>query len=137
MLSVENARDTILSHLQPLPPEKVSLEEALGRYLAEDIVSSIDIPASNNSAMDGYALRCKDIKSAGTTLTVTSVLPAGSVLEKALESGQAVKIMTGAPIPKGADAVVKREDTIETQGRVTIQKVPKKHENIRFHGEDI
>ena len=137
MLSIESARDTILSHLQPLPPEKVSLEEALGRYLAEDIVSSIDIPASNNSAMDGYALRCKDIKSAGTTLPVTSVLPAGSVLEKALESGQAVKIMTGAPIPKGADAVVKREDTIEIQGRVTIQKVPKKHEHIRFHGEDI
>jgi molybdopterin molybdotransferase len=137
MLSVEKARDTILSHLKTLPPEKVSLENALGRYLAEDIVSSIEIPASNNSAMDGYAVRCEDISSAGTTLTISSVLPAGAVPERPLEKGQAVKIMTGATIPAGADAVVKREDTKETQGSVTIQNVPKRHEHIRFRGEDI
>lgn len=137
MASVENAREIILSHLRVLPHEKVSLENALGRYLAEDIISTMDIPPSDNSAMDGYAVRLEDVSSPGTTLLIASVLPAGAIADKALEKGQAIKIMTGAPTPPGTDAVVKREDTIEEGHSVTIRMVPKRYENIRFHGEDI
>ncbi len=137
MLSIEKAREVILAHIKALPAERVSLERSLGRYLAEDIVSALAIPPCDNSAMDGYAVRTEDIKAQGVTLTVTSVLPAGASALKAIGQGQAAKIMTGAPVPQGADAVVKREDTIEEQGSVTINAVPKKNENIRFKGEDI
>lgn len=137
MPSVEKAREIILSYIQTLPQEKVSLEKALGRYLAEDIVSPLEIPSTDNSAMDGYAVRLDDVSSPGATLVIASVLPAGYIPDHALEKGQAIKIMTGAPIPPGAEAVVKREDTTEGAATVTINKVPKKHENIRFRGEDI
>jgi molybdopterin molybdotransferase len=127
----------ILSRMTIMPPEMVPLVDVLGRYLARDIVSSMDIPALDNSAMDGYAVRREDIPSPGTSLEVSSVLPAGTLAGSPVNPGQAVKIMTGAPIPPGADAVVKREDTTESDGMVTIHAVPGLHENIRFHGEDI
>jgi molybdopterin molybdotransferase len=137
MPSVEKAREIILSRLKVMPFEKIYLEKALGRYLVRDIISSVDIPSVDNSAMDGYAVRCEDILSIPITLTVSSILPAGAVPERSVEKGEAVKIMTGAPIPAGADAVVKREDTSESQGQVTIHAKPSLHENIRFYGEDI
>ena len=137
MIPVEKAREMILNRVPVLPAERVSLESALGRYLAEDIISSLDIPPFDNSAMDGYALRCGDVKDLGVSLEIVSILPAGVVPVQAIGHGQAAKIMTGAPIPEGADAVIRREDTVEGKDHVRINKVPEKHENIRFRGEDI
>ena len=137
MLSVEKAREIILSKVPELPSERVSLENALGRYLAQDIISSLAIPPCDNSAMDGYALRTDDVKAIGITLKISSILPADAGPGHLVAKGQAAKIMTGAPIPQGADAVVRREDTKEEERTVTINKVPKKNENIRFKGEDI
>jgi len=137
MIPVEKAREIILSAMPVLPAERVPIHDALGRFLAEDIISTLHIPPFDNSAMDGYAVRTADVSSAGTTLEVSEVVPAGAFPCRPLEPGRAVKIMTGAPIPQGADAVVRREDTVEAKGRVRIQKVPDRHENIRFQGEDI
>lgn len=137
MPSIEHAREMILSRMTIMPSETVSLEESLGRYLTRDIVSSMDIPSLDNSAMDGYAVCREDIPSPGTCLRVSSVLPAGTLAGSPLNRGEAVKIMTGAPVPEGADAVVKREDTTESEGQVIIHAVPGYHENIRFRGEDI
>lgn len=137
MITIEKARETIVSRISPLPSEKISLEQALGRYLAEDIVSQVDIPSWNNSAMDGYAVRVTDIPHAGVRLGIAYEIPAGSLPQGPFPEGSAVKIMTGAPVPPGADAVVKREDTIESEGAVTVNIVPKKSDHIRFAGEDI
>lgn len=137
MIPVEEARDIILSHIDRLPKEKVVLDSVLGRYLAEDIVSNRDIPPWDNSAMDGYALHHGDIKSPKTRLRVVYDLPAGLSPQGSVESGEAVRIMTGAPIPPGLDAVVKREDTIESPDEVVVLKIPQRGENIRYKGEDI
>jgi len=137
MVSVEQAREIILSHITPLAAEKVSIEQALGRYLAEDIVSGVDIPSWNNSAMDGYALRVSDVPRAGTRLDIAYELPAGEPPKGPFGKGSVVKIMTGAPVPPEADAVVKREDTEELDGSVIIHTVPGKDDHIRFAGEDI
>ncbi len=137
MIPVEKAREIILSTMPVLPAERVPLHDALGRYLAEDIISTLHIPPYDNSAMDGYAVRTADVTTPGTTLAVSEVVPAGSFPRQPLEPGLAVKIMTGAPIPQGADAVVRREDTEEEKDRVRIKTVPDRHENIRFRGEDI
>lgn len=137
MITVEQARELILNRISPLNAEKVFIEQALDRYLAEDIVSARDIPPWDNSAMDGYAVHEADIKEAESRLEIAYEIPAGGVPQGPFGKGQAVKIMTGAPVPPGADAVIKREDTLELEGAVVIRKVPKKNENVRFMGEDI
>ncbi|MBN1637023.1 MAG: molybdopterin molybdotransferase MoeA [Deltaproteobacteria bacterium] len=137
MITVEDARKTILSHIEPLAPEKMYILDALGRYLAEDVHSPIAIPQVNNSAMDGYAVRSDDIVNPETKLTVIYDLPAGTLPKGPVGSNQAVRIMTGAPVPPGADAVVMRENTEESAHEVIIKTIPKKHEHIRFMGEDI
>ncbi len=136
MISVEEARKTILSKINVLPAEKVFITEATGRCLAEDIISEVDVPPWDNSAMDGYAVSIKDIESVPARIHVSQDIPAGAIPLK-LETGTSAKIMTGAPVPEGADAVVMREDTEETQEWVVIRKKPGKNENIRFRGEDI
>ena len=137
MLPVEKAREIILSQIRPVPAEKVMITEMLGRFLAEDIVSGIDIPPGDNSAMDGYAIKRDDITGEDTNLKIAYTLAAGNVPRSTLTHGEAVRIMTGALIPPGADTVVKREDTIESNDTVVINKIPAKGENIRFAGEDI
>lgn len=137
MITVEQARDIIVSRITPLPAEKIALDQAVGRYLAEDIVSGMDIPPWDNSAMDGYAVRIQDVPREGVRLNVSYEIPAGSLPQGPLGEGRAVKIMTGAPVPPGTDAVVKREDTGEYGDSVVIRTVPRKHANIRFAGEDI
>jgi molybdopterin molybdotransferase len=136
MLSVEEARKAILATIEVLPPEKVFINEAEGRYLAKDVISTIDIPPWDNSAMDGYAVNIKDIVSVPIRLPVSQDIPAGATPLR-LKKGTAAKIMTGAPLPGGADAVVKREDTEEMPDQVIIKKKPGKNDNIRFKGEDI
>lgn len=137
MIPIEKAREIILNRMPVLPAERVPLDAALGRYLAEDVISTLDIPSFNNSAMDGYAVRSADIGNPGVRLEIASVLPAGVSPGQPIDQGQAAKIMTGAPVPEGADAVVRREDTVEEKDHVRINIVPEKHENIRFRGEDI
>ncbi|MBN2298708.1 MAG: molybdopterin molybdotransferase MoeA [Deltaproteobacteria bacterium] len=137
MISVKQARDIILGSIEALPQQIVYLEDALGRYLATDIVSNFDIPPCDNSAMDGYAVHCADVTEKGRLLKIAYELPAGSSPKGPFEKGASVKIMTGAPIPPGADAVIMREDTSEQAQYVTANKVPKIHQHIRFKGEDI
>lgn len=115
--------------------ETVSLLSSLGRVLAEDIVAPNSVPAADNSAMDGYAVRAADV-SAGVALRISARIPAGTV-GKALVSGTAARIFTGAPIPEGADAIVIQENT-ELQGeQVLLNIAPKKGDHIREAGQDI
>jgi molybdopterin molybdotransferase len=137
MISIEQAREAILKKIVPLQSEKISIEQALGRYLAQDVISARDIPPWDNSAMDGYAVHAADLKEEGTRLRIAYEIPAGSLPQGPFAPGTAVKIMTGAPIPPGADAVVKREDTRESAEEVIVHRIPVKGEHIRGRGEDI
>lgn len=117
MISVEDARARILERFAPTPAEATPLLDALGLVLAEDVRAAFDIPPLANTGMDGYAVRAADTQGATydtpKTLEVIGYLPAGSVYDGAVAEGQAVRIMTGAPIPTGADAVVPFEETDE------------------------
>lgn len=149
MISVEEALAYILKHFKPLEPETVPLLDALDRVLTEDIVSDINVPPFNNSAMDGYAVRADDVANASKdhpiTLRVIGEVAAGYTAQRALEPGTAMRIMTGAPIPPGADAVVRFEETSEgTQAKGTINresvqilKAVKRGDNVRNAGEDV
>jgi molybdopterin molybdotransferase len=121
MLSVDQALQLVLQHAQPLPPRRVQLDEALGLVLAEEIVSDIDSPPHDKSVVDGYALRAADIASPNVHLRVLEEVTAGMLPTLTVESGTATRIMTGAPIPDGADAVVMVEQTEFAEGgRVRI-----------------
>jgi len=141
MISVEEALDKVLSHIQPLGTEKVSLMDALGRVLAEDIHAPRDIPPLDNSGMDGYAVRWEDIVDASqdrsTRLEVIEDLPAGFIAKKEVRKGQAIRIMTGAPIPEGADTVVPVEETKKDGNFVLISKEIVLGDSIRHAGEDV
>ncbi|OGP96348.1 MAG: hypothetical protein A2157_14880 [Deltaproteobacteria bacterium RBG_16_47_11] len=141
MLTVEEALNKILSHVEPLGSEKVSILEALGRIITENINAPRDIPPLDNSAMDGYALRSEDIQSASldnrVRLEVIEDLPAGFISKKMIQRGQAIRIMTGAPIPGGADAVIPVEDTERGDGFALIFNSVPPGENIRKAGEDV
>ncbi len=151
MISVEEARARILAFIARLEPEPTPVLDALGQALAEDVVAGFDIPPLDNTAMDGYAVRFADTAGASEanprTLTVIADLAAGYVLETALGEGEAVRIMTGAPIPPGADAIVPFEETDERLrepgqvpvrgGTVGVFKAAAPAANIRRRGEDI
>lgn len=145
MLSVESALKIILDEIGVMGLEKVGILSSLGRVLGEDLPSPRDNPAWDNSAMDGYAVMAIDTRGAGkdnpVTLQVVEDLPAGHVAKRAVEEGEAIRIMTGAPIPEGADAVVMVEETEKTvvSGQlsgVRIFKEVKVGDNIRRKGED-
>jgi len=141
MISVDEALDKILSRVLPLGFEKVSLLDALGRVIAEDIHARRNIPPLDNSAMDGYAVRSEDVRKASqdrpVRLAVIEDLPAGSIPTQTVEKGKAIRIMTGAPIPKGADAVVPVEVTKKEEDFVLIFNGAGLGENIRESGEDV
>jgi molybdopterin molybdotransferase len=141
MISFEEALNNILSHIRPLGLEKVPLLESLGRVIGEDAFAGRDIPPLDNSAMDGYALRFGDIRKASKNspirLEVTGDLPAGYISKKTVGRMQAIRIMTGAPVPKGADSVIPVEDTKKEDGFVLIYKAIPPGENIRKAGEDV
>lgn len=138
MLSYEEALDHLLAAAQPVAESKpVPLSVARGRILAADVVAAVTVPPLDNSAMDGYALRCADVPQAGAALPVAQRIPAGSV-GHALAAGTAARIFTGAPIPAGADAVVMQEFCEHgADGHVIVNQVPKSGQNIRRAGEDI
>jgi molybdopterin molybdotransferase len=114
MLSVQEARERILSHFQKTATEKIPLIACANRVLATDIISDLDFPLFDNSSMDGFAIRAEDSNSASSTmLQVVADIPAGSSPTIILKSGQAARIMTGAQIPQGANAVIPVEDVID------------------------
>ena len=136
MTPAEAAR-LIVSHFQPLPAERRPLRAALDAVLAEDVASEIDLPPWDNSAMDGYAVRSADL-SDGARLAVIETVPAGQFPSKPVGAGQAIRIFTGAPLPQGADTVVRQEDTERsTNGHVTVRNTRDAGKNIRRRGEDI
>ncbi|HOX15171.1 MAG TPA: molybdopterin molybdotransferase MoeA [Smithellaceae bacterium] len=141
MISVEEALQTILAGCRPMGLEKVNILEARGRVIGEDVFAPRDIPSAANSAMDGYAVRSADTKGVSALkpveLKVIETIAAGSAPRKTLQTGQAARIMTGAVVPKGADAVVRREDTEEQGKTVWIKVAAPKGLDIRFPGEDV
>lgn len=144
LLSVDEAVKQILAQIQPLPTEIVHITAAFGRILAEDIYSDLDLPPFPNSSMDGYAIKADDLISLPLTLPVVMDIPAGFFPTQVLQSGQAARIMTGAPMPEGADAVVPVEDTDSVWDvgdaalqTVTIRKGAKRGDNVREIGENI
>ena len=141
MISVDEALNRILTRIPVLGLEKVNIISSLGRVIGEDIVAPRDIPPLDNSAMDGYAVRAADIKRASRdnpiSLKVIEDLPAGALPKSNVRAGQAVRIMTGAPIPGGADAVVMVENTERAGDEVSIFQGVPAGENIRRAGEDV
>ena len=143
-LSTAQHRELIeaLAHSHVLPHDTLPVEECLGRRLAVDVRSLIPLPPFTNSAMDGFAVRREDLAGEGPwTLPVAGDIPAGDTRDNRLEAGQAWRIMTGAPIPAGADTVVKVEQTDHAAGiaqvpeTVEIRVAPKLGENVRVAGE--
>jgi molybdopterin molybdotransferase len=142
MISVEEAQETILSKIGRLGRERVHLANAMGRVLAEDVTAPSPIPPWANSAMDGYAVRAADVVAATredpATLRVVDELAAGFVSAKTVGPGEAIRIMTGAPVPGGADAIVMVESTErEKEGEVRVLAPVPKGESIRLEGEDV
>ncbi len=136
MPSFEEARKIILDHVSPLGAESVPLLDALGRVLAEDLVAPSDFPAWDNSAMDGYAVRAAEAQG-GAPLPVAAYVPAGSAPGEPLAPGTAAKILTGAPLPAGADAVVPFEDAEEQGGAVRALGPVPQGAHVRRRGEDL
>ena len=138
-LKLEDALARILAEVAPVSgTETIPLPEALGRILAADVVSQIDVPAHTNSAMDGYALRGDDLLSdADTRLDVIGVAAAGRPFDGVVAAGKCVRILTGAPLPEGADTVVMQEHCEGTETSVRVLKLPALGANIRRRGQDI
>ena len=146
LLSVEQALDKILGYVDVLEAELVPILDCLGQVLAEDVYSTINIPPLDNSAMDGYAVRAEDTRGATEQaprlLHVIDTVAAGSISEHEVVPGTVVRIMTGAPLPKGADSIVRFEDTDEAQrqgvsGEIGILYEVETGRDIRRAGEDI
>lgn len=152
MISVEEALERILSYVSLLEPEDSPLLDALGQVIADDVRSGMDIPPLDNTAMDGYAVRAADTAGASenspVALRVAGELAAGYVYEGEVAAGEAVRIMTGAPMPRGADSIVPFEETDEPEGRsfgsfskprshVGVLKAALPGANVRRAGEDI
>ncbi len=146
--SVEDAQAEMLRSFAPLEAETVPLMAALGRVLAVDVVADMNVPPFANSAMDGYAVRAADVAGASdaapATLRIAGEVPAGGMTNVPVEHGTAIRIMTGAPVPPGADSVVPFEDTDEAQpdsalaqGMVRVFKTATLGANLRAAGEDV
>jgi len=140
-LGARDAALRILEDVRRQPAFRIPLDDALGLVLAEDVVSPLDIPAWTNSAMDGYAVRADDVRGATAErpvrLQVVEEIPAGRFPTRAIGAGECSRIFTGAPLPEGADSVVRQEDTDEGKAVVTILKDRDAGVNIRHVGEDV
>jgi molybdopterin molybdotransferase len=137
MRALADAQRDVLDAVPRLPAVPVPIEGALGLVLAEAVVAAHDLPPFPNSAMDGYAVRHEDVAVAPVDLPVLEDVPAGSVPTMAVRPGTAIKIMTGAPMPDGADTIVRVEDTEAGRGRVTIMSAPDKGTAVRAAGGDV
>jgi len=141
MPSAQEALKAILARAVPLSSRRVSIDEALDRILAEDVVATEDLPPFPNSAMDGFAVRAEDVATATreqpVRLRVLADAPAGTVVACEVRSGTAVRIMTGASLPPGTEAVVPVEHTASTSAEVTVLRPVRKGGNLRQAGEDV
>ncbi len=137
MHTYEQAIAQILEKVTPPAAVPVPLTEALWRVTAEDIVSPVSLPPFANSAMDGYAVRAADIADGTATLPVSGEIAAGALVGQALTLGTAVRIMTGAPLPDGADTVIPVEDTEARGGQVFVREMERPGQFVRAAGEDV
>ncbi|MEV7096154.1 gephyrin-like molybdotransferase Glp [Amycolatopsis sp. NPDC051045] len=137
MISVDDYRDRVAALLGTSPVTALPLAAAAGLVLAEDVRAGVSLPPFDNSAMDGYAVRAADVTVPPVTLPVADDIPAGRVDVRPLEPGTAHRIMTGAPLPPGADAVVMVEDTDGGTAEVTISAAAREGAHIRRTGEDV
>lgn len=137
LLTLDDALTRLLAAVQPLgATETVSTFDALGRVLAADVTSLLDVPPADNTSMDGYALRAADVPAVGTVLPVSQRIPAG-VVGAPLQAGTAARIFTGAQVPAGADAVVMQEVCEVVDGGVRVDTVPAPGQWVRRRGEDV
>jgi molybdopterin molybdotransferase len=140
MLTVSQASDRILAEIRELDIESVPLRKALGRVSAEEITAAVTMPPWSNSSMDGYAVRSADIepvmKGEPVKLRVVATVAAGEFAPRPLKRGEAMRIMTGAPVPEGADSVIRKEHTDGGAKRVEIRQAADVWKNIRPAGED-
>jgi len=138
MIAVREGQDRILARIAgAVPPEVVPVTRALGRVLADDVQAPFDVPPADNSAVDGYAVASADIPSSGRrSLDVVGDLAAGAVFDGRLQPGQALRIMTGAPMPAGVDTVYPQENVERDGDRVWIGPIDK-GVNVRLRGEDV
>ena len=141
MRSVEEHRAALVSLVSPLPPERVALADALGRVLAADVVATVDLPGFDNSAMDGYAVRSADVAGASAAspvvLDVDGDIAAGDTRRHVLRPGATMRIMTGAPMPVGADAVVPVEESDGGSQRAALTLAAEVGRHLRRRGEDV
>ncbi len=138
MISVQDGQNQILRQLaEPTPPEVVAVTRARDRVLAEDLPAPFDVPPADNSAVDGYAVASDDVPAANTReLAVIAELAAGTVFAGTVASGQTVRIMTGAPMPRGADTVYPQEVVERHADRLKVGSISK-GANVRKRGEDV
>ena len=136
MLTEPEALDLVLSRITPLPSERVPITTALGRFASETMLASLPLPGFDNSQVDGYALRAEDA-ALGTELPVTAEQPAGPDLQLELPPSSSIRIFTGAPIPRGANAVIMQEDVTRVGHSITINEPVISGENIRRLGSDL
>jgi len=136
-LSVDEALERILARVHPLPATAMELLDALGTTLAEDVVADRDVPPFRNSAMDGYAVRGADVATAPVDLRVIGDIAAGGAPSRTVGAGEAMRIMTGAPMPDGSDTVVRVEDTDNRTDTVTITVATMPGTSVRAAGEDL
>ena len=138
MISVSDAQSRILSAItQVTPPELIPVAESLGRVLAMDVRALFDVPPSDNSAVDGYAVSSQDIPKEGLqALRVIGDLPAGSVFDRVVQRGETIRIMTGAPLPKGVDSVLPQE-LVKSSGDEVLVPPIDSGLNVRYQGEDV
>lgn len=139
LITTSEALDILAARISPVADEEtVSLRAALGRILAEDVISSVDVPPHDNSAVDGYAVHFDDLAAgAPTALPVAGRAAAGHPLGRSARRGEAIRIFTGAPMPDGVDTVLMQEDCSEEAGLVTIPPGIKRGANRRAAGEDV
>lgn len=151
LMSVSEARERILSTFKLLDPEPVNLPEAAGRVLAEDVRSNIDLPVFDNSSMDGFAIRAEDVVEARrdgpVKLKVIEDVPAGQTSSRSVSVGEAARVMTGSPLPHGANAIIPLEDTDHFQIKphfedklspfVQIFRAVETGDYVRYRGEDV
>src|SRR2546423_8430679 len=136
LISVEEAQRRALAPVVPLGAERVAIAAALGRVLGEEVSAPADVPPHDNSAMDGYAVRTADAVD-GASLRVIGEVAAGQVATRALVAGEAYRIMTGAPIPPGADAVIMQEQCERRGDLAPLKRAVKLRDHVRPSGEAV
>ena len=137
MITYEEALEEVLKALVPVPEVSMSLTDARGCCLAEEVRARVELPGFDTASMDGYAVRAAEVAKAGVCLPCVFEVPAGGVADRPLGAGECARILTGAPMPPGADAVAMQEDTErEPDGRIRFLDGVTPWENVRFRGED-